>query len=141
MKKKYYALFLLSILLISLLSVPAAFAVQARFSHVMHISAGLDRNGSTLICSGSGSAMSNTDLVYVHISLLRRSHDGGNWSFVTSWGSNGVGHLGAAIETYPTVESGYDYYVHSVVQIRDPETNQLLESVGLDSHILSYPAT
>lgn len=141
MKKKYFALFLLSILLISLVFIPSALAVQPRFSHVMSISAAIDREGSTLICGGSGSAMSNTDLVYVHISLLRRSHDGGNWSFVSSWGANGVGHLLTMVEATPTVESGYDYYVHTVVQIRDPETNQLLESVGLDSHILSYPAT
>ena len=141
MKKKYSALFLIFVLLVSLFAVPSALAAQPRFSHVMSITAGIDRNGSTLICAGAGSAMSNTDLVYVHISLLRRSHDGGNWSFVSSWGANGVGQLLTMVEATPTVESGYDYYVHTVVQIRDPETNQLLEAVGLDSHTISYPAT
>ena len=104
------------------------------------MSAGIERQGSTLICSGSGAAKSNTDLVYVHISLQKRSHDGGNWSFVTSWGSSGVGLLGAGVYETLTVEAGYDYYVHTVVQIRDPETNQLLEAVGMDSRTISYPA-
>ena len=104
------------------------------------MSAGRERQGSTLLCSGSGNAKSDTYLVYVHVSLQKRSHDGGNWSFVTSWGANGVGYLGASVFETPTVEAGYDYYVHTVVQIRDPETNQLLEAVGMDSRTISYPA-
>lgn len=138
MKKRLRALFLLSIMLISLVLTTSALAA-ARFSHVRDISAGIERVGSSLICTGSGSAMSDSDLVYVHISLLRRSHDGGNWSFVSSWGANGVGHLGTAVQAEPAAEAGYDYYVHTVVQIRDPETNQLLEAVGMDSRTISYP--
>lgn len=138
MKKKLQAWLLLILLLITIIPATSAFAVQARFAYVRSIHSGLERSGSTLIVGGLGTAISNTDLVYVTGTLLRYPHEGGTWNYAGSWSSSGVGLAGAAISAYPTVEAGYDYKLHVNVQIRDADGN-ILESVGLDSNTVSYP--
>lgn len=138
MKKRLHAWLLLILLLITTIPATSAFAVQARFAYVRSISSGLERSGSTLSAYGHGSAISNSDLVYVYATLLRYPHEGGTWNYAGSWSNSGVGFSGASVSANPSVEAGYDYKLHVNVQIRDADGN-ILESVGLDSNTVSYP--
>lgn len=138
MRKRIHAWVLIAMLLITIIPTTSAFAVQARFAYVRSISVSLTRSGSTLDAFGSGTAISDSDLVYVTATLLRYPHEGGSWNYAGSWSSSGVGFAGAAVSAYPTVEAGYDYKLHVNVQIRDADGN-ILESVGMDSDTVSYP--